>query len=103
MTSFVLLVEYSGVKHRSSAAKTWYYDCMMVMAMTLVAYLAREWRHLMLYAAIMSVPVVVATRYVSFLVLKFYSCSYRCSYIGKTFDWNLIYQHIFINLRGIAA
>ena len=60
MTSFVLLVEYSGIKHRSWAGTNlWYCSSLCFMVLSLLAYLIREWRYLMLYGAVMSVPAIV--------------------------------------------
>ncbi|XP_028398822.1 organic cation transporter protein-like [Dendronephthya gigantea] len=62
MISFVLLVEYSGVKHRSWAGTNiWYFGSACFMFLSLLAYLIREWRYLMLYGACVSVPVVMST------------------------------------------
>ena len=64
MTSFVLLVEYSGVKHRSWAGSNiWYYGSVCFMFLSLLAYLIREWRYLMLYGACVSIPVVISSWY----------------------------------------
>ena len=60
MTSFVLLVEYSGIKHRSWAGTNyWYYGAVSFMTLSLVAYFIREWRYLMLYGAALSLPAVL--------------------------------------------
>ncbi|XP_028398810.1 organic cation transporter protein-like [Dendronephthya gigantea] len=62
MTSFVLLVEYSGVKHRSWAGTNiWYFGSVCFMFLSLLAYLIREWRYLMLYGACVSVLVLMST------------------------------------------
>ena len=64
MTSFVLLVEYSGVKHRSWAGTNiYYYSSVCFMFLSLLAYLIRDWRYLMLYGACVSVPVVISSWY----------------------------------------
>ncbi|XP_046846878.1 solute carrier family 22 member 16-like [Xenia sp. Carnegie-2017] len=62
MTSFVLLVEYSGVKHRSWAGSNiWYYGSACFMFLSLMAYLIREWRDLLLYGACLTIPVIVTS------------------------------------------
>ena len=77
MTSFVLLVEYSGVKHRSWAGSNiWYYGSVCFMFLSLLAYLIREWRYWMLYGACVSIPVVISSwyehnfKYLSFAVIS---------------------------------
>ena len=65
MTTFVLLVEYSGIKHRSWAGTNiWYYGSACFMFLSLLAYLIREWRYLMLYGACVSIPVAISSWYV---------------------------------------
>ena len=62
MTSFVLLVEYSGVRHRASAGTNiWYFSSLCFMFLSLLAYLVREWRYLLLYGAVISLPIVAVT------------------------------------------